>query len=60
VLVDGEVVATWRARTTGRRLNVTVDPFARLAGSVANQIRAEAERIAPFRGCETVELAIAE
>jgi DNA glycosylase AlkZ-like len=56
LLVDGEIMATWRARTKGRRLEMTIEPFRRLAGRTRQAIEAEAIRIAPFTGCETVKI----
>jgi hypothetical protein len=44
VLVDGEIVGTWRPRKAGAKLKVL------------DGIEAGAERIAPFRGCETAEV----
>lgn len=52
VLVDGEATATWRSRKQGKRLVVTVDGEAPRAA-----VKAEAERLAPHRGCTSVELA---
>jgi DNA glycosylase AlkZ-like len=59
LLVDGEIVATWRARTKGRLLEMTVEPFRRLAHSIREAIDDEAQRIAPFRGCEAAEVTLA-
>jgi DNA glycosylase AlkZ-like len=56
VLVDGEIVATWRARTKGTRLEVTIEPLSRVSPPARDAIEAEAQRIAPFRGCETVKI----
>jgi len=56
VLVDGEIVGTWRARTKRALLELTVDPFGRLLRTARDAIEAEAERLAPFRECETVQV----
>jgi hypothetical protein len=56
VLVDGEIVGTWRARTKRAGLEVSVEPFGRLSRSARDAIEAEAERLAPFRDCETVQV----
>jgi hypothetical protein len=56
VLLNGEIVATWRARTKGTRLEVTIEPFGRLTPPAREAISAEAEGIAPFRGCETAQI----
>ncbi len=59
VLVDGEIVGAWRSRLKGSRLEVTVDPFARLSRTVRDAVTAEAEQVAPFRGCETAGVSFA-
>jgi hypothetical protein len=52
VLVDGEATATWRARKQGKRLELTVE------GKVPRaMLKAEAERLAPHRGCASVVIA---
>jgi hypothetical protein len=50
VLADGEAVATWRARKQGKRLAVTAEAF---APAPRDAVQAEAERLAPHRGCAT-------
>lgn len=51
VLADGEVVALWRGRRKGRRLEVEVTPAAgALPPAVRAAIEAEAAAIAPLRG----------
>lgn len=50
VLVDGEVVGTWRPKASGKKLTVLVDEFAPLPKPVRDQIDAEAERVAAVRG----------
>ena len=49
VLVDGEVVGTWRPRTSGRRLTVAVTLWEALSGARRQQIRDRAEQLAAFR-----------
>ena len=56
VLVNGAIVGTWRARTKRPRLEVTIEPFGRLSKDARHAVAAEAERIAPFRDCESVEV----
>jgi hypothetical protein len=60
VLANGEIVGTWRARAVGKRLSVSVEAFDGLGSSVQEEIYAEAERIAPFRGCDGVDFNVAE
>lgn len=50
LLVDGEVSGVWRARKKGRRLDVTVQPFRRLAAATRRDIEAEAAMAAEARG----------
>ncbi len=50
VLREALPVATWRGVAKGRRYEVTVTPFARLANAVWAEIEAEAERVARVRG----------
>jgi hypothetical protein len=51
VLVDGRPAATWRSRKQGKRLEITVE------GKVPRRkLQAEAERLAPHRGCTSVSV----
>ena len=59
VLVAGEVRGLWRSAKKGKKLVVTVEPLGTLTASAKDELAAEAERIAPFRGAETAELRIA-
>jgi hypothetical protein len=52
--VDGEVVGTWRPRTSGRKLTIEADAAAPLPPSVWRQIESEAERLAAVRGATSV------
>ncbi|MFN2519205.1 MAG: DNA glycosylase AlkZ-like family protein [Jatrophihabitantaceae bacterium] len=54
VFVDGEVAGTWRPKTAGQKLTLTVETFASLPPSVWTQIEAEAERVAAVRGAADV------
>ena len=58
-LVDGEVAGLWRPRKKGRRLVVELEPLRRLSAGEREALAAEAERLAPFRGAEAGELALA-
>ena len=53
VLVDGEVAGLWRAAKKGKKLVVTVEPTGKLAAAATDELAAEAERIAPFRGADS-------
>ena len=59
VLASGEVAGLWRAAKKGKKLLVTVEPLAKLTKSAKEELAAEAERIAPFRGAETGDLKLA-
>lgn len=54
VLADGEIAGTWRTRTSGRALTITVEPFWPLDPRVRRAIEAEAERVAAVRGATSV------
>jgi Winged helix DNA-binding domain len=58
VLADGEAAGLWRAAKKGRKLVVTVEPVGRLEAAAKDELAAEAERIAPFRGADTAETKI--
>ena len=58
-LVDGELAGLWRPRKKGKRLVVELEPLRRLSAGERDGLAAEAERLAPFRGAETGELALA-
>lgn len=59
VLVDGEVGGLWRSAKQGRKLLVTVEALGKLTASTKDELGAEAERIAPFRGADSAELRVA-
>jgi hypothetical protein len=56
VLVDGEVAGLWRSIRQGNRLLVTVEPPGKLRAAARDELAAEVERLAPFRGAETGQL----
>lgn len=58
LLVDGEVVGTWRARAKGRGLAVSVAPFGDLVPRTVRELTAEAERVAITRGANDVAVGI--
>lgn len=55
ILVNGRMTGIWRHERKGRRLVVTVEPFATLPAWASTQVEAEAARLAAFLGC-TLEL----
>jgi hypothetical protein len=50
VLVDGEIVGTWRAKKTGPAVAVSVEPWIPLAPDERTAVGEQAERLAAFRG----------
>lgn len=59
VLVDGQLVATWRAHKRGKSLQALIEPFAPLPSAARTEVEAEFQSIAAYRGCQTTELAFA-
>lgn len=60
LVVDGEIVGTWRSRLAGRnRVEVTVTPFGSLAAGTRKALPAEAATVAAARGLDDVALVIA-
>jgi hypothetical protein len=53
VMNGGSPVALWRARKQGKRLEVTVDAFGELP---EHALLEQAERLAPHRGCTSVDV----
>ncbi|MFE9917738.1 winged helix DNA-binding domain-containing protein [Micromonospora sp. NPDC005553] len=49
VLVDGELVGTWRPRKSGRTFTVAVQPWQRLSDATRKAITVQAERLAAYR-----------
>lgn len=50
VLVDGELVGTWRPRASGRSLTVAVRPWRALSAATRKAVTEQAERLAAYRG----------
>lgn len=59
LLADGRLAGAWRARKQGKRLALTVEPFASLSKATRAQIDAEAEAVAPHRGCGSASVSYA-
>jgi hypothetical protein len=57
VLASGRAVATWRSRKQGKRLLLSVEPFAPLSPGARVEIEEEAEGLGPFWGREAVQVA---
>jgi Winged helix DNA-binding domain len=54
LFVDGEVVGTWRTKTSGKKIAITVAAFAPLPPKVWKQVEVEAERVGEVRGATDV------
>jgi Winged helix DNA-binding domain len=60
VLADGHVVASWKARKSGRTLAVTVEPLeSPLRTAQRDAIVEEATHIAPLRECTSADVTFA-
>lgn len=57
VLADGHIVGLWRPQKKGKQLLLTVELFAPVSPGARGEIEAEAARLAPYRGCQTAEVA---
>lgn len=60
VLVDGEIVGTWRAKKTGAAVSVAVDMWEPASPDVRAAVGEEAERLATFRGLRLKSVDVAE
>jgi hypothetical protein len=56
VLGDGQLVATYRPRKSGKKLSLTVSSIARVTSRQRSAIEDEAEAVAPLRGCSSCEV----
>jgi DNA glycosylase AlkZ-like len=50
VLVDGELVGTWRPRQSGGKLTVAVQSWGKLSAATRKAVAEQAERLAAYRG----------
>lgn len=58
VLVDGELVGTWRPRKSGKTMKVTVQPWRTLSATTRNDIAEQAERLAAYRAVPLADVEI--
>jgi hypothetical protein len=56
VLVDGQAVAAWRSRKSGKRMNVTIEQFAAIPQKMRREIDDEATTLAPYSSCTSVKV----
>ena len=59
LLVNGDFQGIWRAQKRGKRLEMTLQPFAPLTPEVKQQIEAEAESLLPFKGSTSLAVSYA-
>jgi uncharacterized protein YcaQ len=52
LLAGGHMVGTWRQEPKGRRLGISIEPFAKLRAGVRREAAAEAERLAAWSGAD--------
>jgi len=57
ILVDGQIVGTWRPRKSGRSLTISIKTFDSLPAAKRKSLKGEAEQIAPLRGASSVDVA---
>jgi hypothetical protein len=58
VVADGDVVAAWRGRKSGRRLVATVTPFPAWRARHRRAVEAELSAIAALRGCADAQVEV--
>lgn len=56
LLVNGEIAGTWRAKAAGKKLTVTVTPFAPLPAGVRAAVEEEAQVVAAARGAASAQV----
>lgn len=56
VLVDGQLIATWRPMKKDALLRVAVELFAPAPEKICREIEAEARTLAPYRNCTSAEV----
>ncbi|MFI2648539.1 winged helix DNA-binding domain-containing protein [Micromonospora fulviviridis] len=59
VLVDGELVGTWRPRKSGKTFKVAVQPWQALSATTRNDIIEQAERLAAYRSVPLADVEFA-
>lgn len=57
LLVDGEIAGTWRTKSSGKRLDVTVELFAPLPAAARRAVEEEAVVVAAVRGFDDARVA---
>ncbi|CRK57126.1 hypothetical protein [Alloactinosynnema sp. L-07] len=60
VLAGGEIVGTWRAKASGRKLAITVEPFTKLTRATTRAAKAESQRVAAARGFAEATFAVTD
>jgi uncharacterized protein YcaQ len=58
LLVDGEIVGTWRPQKQGKRLTVAISAFGPIPRPTRAEVEAEAALLGPIRACTSVAVTI--
>jgi hypothetical protein len=59
VLVDGDLIGSWRPRQSGGKLAVAVQPWEKVAATTVKKVTEQAERLAAYRGVRLTGVDIA-
>jgi hypothetical protein len=59
ILIDGELVGTWRPRKSGKTLTVAVQPWQKPSDTVRKAITEQAERLAAYRAVSLTKVDLA-
>lgn len=57
IVADGEIIGTWRPRTSGRRLTVRIEPWGPLRARDRAAVEEQAELLAAHRGADLAQVA---
>ena len=56
LLVDGQAVAAWRSRKSGKKMSIVIEQFEAVPQEKRPEIEAEAATLAPYSGCTSVKV----
>jgi hypothetical protein len=56
LLAEGNAVAAWRSRKSGKRMDITIEQFETIPQALRPEIEAEAATLAPYGGCVSVRV----
>ena len=60
ILIDAELIGTWRHRRAGRGLQVELQPFARLPKDRHRELEEQARAVGRARGADDVDLTVVD